>query len=144
MEKIHNAEMSTIFIKVNVGGVHFSLSEDVVNQLAYFKGILNLSSTSPTSLEDGDNHRKTDFSSDLIDRDQFHFAYILNCIRDPAYLDIEKLRSIKPELKYFQFEKFLSIMESEEKCDDVDQLPKISNPNGRCRLEKINDFKFYV
>lgn len=130
------------FIKVNVGGVHFNLSEDAIKQSAYFRGMLNLSSS--TSLED-DDHHKMDFSTDLIDRDQFHFAYILNCIRDPAYVDVEKLRSIRPELEYFQFEKLLEmIVEEDEEDDDAYKEPRILNPTGEGKFIKYNDFEYGI
>lgn len=142
--------MSSMFIKVNVGGVHFSLREDIVSQSAYFRGMLNLaSSTSPTSLEVEDSH-KIDFSSILIDRDQFHFAYILNCIRDPAYVDVEKLGSIKPELEYFQFTKLLSLVssnEEEEEDEEKDdfEIEVIPEKFGECgKIEEYSEYEYGI
>jgi hypothetical protein len=91
------------------------------------------------------NDKIVDYSSCIIDRNPQSFAYIVDCFRDISYENSDKLRAIKPELEYFQFEGALKRLsaagdtDTEGKVEEkilVEEIEYVHAP--KFRLESIS------
>lgn len=136
VEKV-NSTSEENFKKVNIGGMIFLLNPNVVASSGYFQGMVNM------------NPREKDFSKIIIDRNWFHFSFILDCIRDPAYYEnkIEKLQDIKPELEYFQFENLLKVLSTtmpESHTSRISDVIKITKKHPTAHYEVFDNDEIVI
>lgn len=94
--------MDATTVKVNVGGTVFTTTVSTLQKAKYF---------SELALE-------PDLSEQVIDRDPFIFAYLLNCLRDNRYIKLEKLQEYQPDIDYFSMDCL--------KAEAKEQLPIIT------------------